>query len=474
MDMELKSLLQEYHAIPDADEKYRILFHPTTLRLFRLPDDVVRQIGSESHESLQSEDARAEIHRILAQGVEETGGDSDGGHPRPGYLAKLQLILGNSCNLRCRYCYAGDGSYGLPKSEMTPAVVEQALCTVVSRYNEIGTLNFFGGEPTLSLDALEHACRVVTRLVEEGSLTHMPVFTIVTNMVVKDIQRFAQIVKRFSIGVTASVDGPRGIHDSLRRTATGLGSWELVDACTHHLMSATGQPRQIETTWTGVHKREGYETKEVMRFLRDRFGVRAFILSPVSSEDPQLRLFERTDIPAALEFQRRRLQDGWGLLTSDGILDYVALQPLLALIRGKRSDTLCGAGLSELTVAPNGDLYPCHLFLGRAETNMGSLLCSKGQVWSSSVFMHATQGFLDARKSQMEPCRECWARGLCRRCLASAYLAEGSISRPQEDQCYLTRETVAESIRLLAGAYADKAIWGRAVSSLLESLDTQS
>lgn len=62
-------------------------------------------------------------------------------------LMELHLYPGNLCNRDCSFCTV----FGTPKgdySEYTAENLDLALCNVIS--NEIGTLKFYGGEPTLN------------------------------------------------------------------------------------------------------------------------------------------------------------------------------------------------------------------------------------------------------------------------------------------------------------------------------------
>ncbi|MBR5376607.1 MAG: 4Fe-4S cluster-binding domain-containing protein, partial [Lachnospiraceae bacterium] len=78
-------------------------------------------------------------------------------------IKALCLHIAHDCNLRCSYCFAGDGEYHGRKALMSYEVGKKALDLLIrssgSRVNL--EVDFFGGEPTLNFD-------VVKKLVEYG------------------------------------------------------------------------------------------------------------------------------------------------------------------------------------------------------------------------------------------------------------------------------------------------------------------
>lgn len=69
-------------------------------------------------------------------------------------LKAMCLHVSHDCNLRCRYCFAGQGIYGGKPQTMPFEVAKAAIDFLVKqsgprRHLE---LDFFGGEPLLNLD----------------------------------------------------------------------------------------------------------------------------------------------------------------------------------------------------------------------------------------------------------------------------------------------------------------------------------
>jgi len=96
--------------------------------------------------------------------------------------------------------------------------------------------------------------------------------------------------------------------------------------------------------------------------------------------------------------------------------------------------TGCGAGYEYLAVAPNGDLYPCHQFVGRPSFLLGNV--REGLVNGDIEVV-----FRNAHVYNMEDCAACWAKFYCSGgCHANAELFNGSIYKPYRLGCALMKK----------------------------------
>jgi len=103
--------------------------------------------------------------------------------------------------------------------------------------------------------------------------------------------------------------------------------------------------------------------------------------------------------------------------------------------------TGCGAGLEYLVITPEGDIYPCHQFVGENSFYMGNL--NDGQINSSVRNMFASQ------QLKTKICQSCWARYFCGGgCHASAYYNNGDISQPYEVSCIMHKKRIEGAIYL--------------------------
>ena len=103
----------------------------------------------------------------------------------------------------------------------------------------------------------------------------------------------------------------------------------------------------------------------------------------------------------------------------------------------------CGAGREYMAVTPEGDLYPCHQFVGREQYRIGNL--------DDESLDETVRGrFLDNHVGKKEACRTCWAQYLCAGgCAANAEAYSGSILQPNPQECRLLKKRTECALALM-------------------------
>ncbi len=66
----------------------------------------------------------------------------------------------------------------------------------------------------------------------------------------------------------------------------------------------------------------------------------------------------------------------------------------------------CGCGNEYVAVTPDGDVYPCHQFVGNPEWKMGSVLDDSLNLEMKERFAHTTV-------YDKKDCQNCWAKFYC-------------------------------------------------------------
>ncbi len=133
-----------------------------------------------------------------------------------------------NCNFRCWYCYEKHQA----GSKMQPDVLE-AVCNLIDRVTAVPelkllNLSFFGGEPLMYFSyvagpIVEHAAR---RCKERGVGLHMHFTTNAYLLTDAILERLRGIDAGFQI----TLDGARELHDKVRCTASGGGSYDAIVA----------------------------------------------------------------------------------------------------------------------------------------------------------------------------------------------------------------------------------------------------
>ena len=154
-------------------------------------------------------------------------------------IDKLTLFLSETCNLRCRYCYVR-----LPDAEnrtrmMSEETARNIVRRVFSHFESCNFLQFFGGEPTLNMPAVRAIVDETMCMVSQGIISQPPSFGIVTNGASRHAPEMVAFCREYNIAATVSLDGPKHIHDALRPSARGMGSF---DDAVQTIEALLGQP----------------------------------------------------------------------------------------------------------------------------------------------------------------------------------------------------------------------------------------
>lgn len=320
-------------------------------------------------------------------------------------LRRIELLVVNECNLNCKYCYAHGGSYDRKAQRMQPDEAEAYLRKLlIGKYRYVGIVTFFGGEPTLCPDTIKRVCEFFEACVQDGTFEKMPVFLMVSNGTLID-KDMAEMIHRFRIGVTVSVDGPQEIHDLLRVDAAGRGTFTSVSRGIENLRKADAAPVLLEATYTTRHKELGYTKEDIRNYLTERFGVKNVMTADCIGSGADGRL-------AYTDWEIHAGENG-EMLSGEVRHAYHCLR------EKEISPIGCDAGFGSILLMPDGDVYPCHSFVGHPEYRMASF---RERRFDFSGYQRVLQKLKKAGKFERAECDGCWAKAVCLSCPAQMLL----------------------------------------------------
>ena len=356
------------------------------------------------------------------------------------FLVKsLCLHLAHDCNLRCRYCFAGAGDFGHDKSLMNQKTGEAAVDFIIASSGERKQceIDFFGGEPLLNMKVLKHIVGYVKKRGSETSKEFS--LTLTTNAVLLNDDTINYLNDN-NISLVLSLDGRNEVNDHMRPYPSGKGSYnDVVSNITRTVSSRKGQNYYIRGTFT-AHNLDFAADVLAM----NNMGFTQLSVEPVVVKDADYEITEK-HLPfiyeqyekLALEYLDRKLS-GKGFDFFHFNMDINSGPCLLKRIIG------CGAGFEYFAVTPNGDLYPCHQFVGRDGYKMGSVF--EGITISGKKMAHE---FSKAHVFNKPLCNDCWARFYCSGgCHANADLFNGDILTPYEIGCQMQKKRLECAIMI--------------------------
>ena len=133
------------------------------------------------------------------------------------------LVLTYKCNQQCSYCHASSGTeyYGVP--DMSVDIARKCLDFAFKSPSPYLKIEFQGGEPSLNIETLKASVEYGNLLAKQ--LCKSIEFVLCTNLYELDEQLLTFIVEQ-KIQISTSLDGPKDLHDSCRRSRTYQGSYD--------------------------------------------------------------------------------------------------------------------------------------------------------------------------------------------------------------------------------------------------------
>jgi len=346
-------------------------------------------------------------------------------------IKSMCLHVAHDCNLRCKYCFASTGDFHGGRMLMPFEVGRRALDFLIRHSGKRRHLevDLFGGEPLLNLPVCKQLVEY-GRALEREHGKHID-FTITTNCVALNDEA-VDFINREMHNVVVSLDGRKAVHDALRPTVNGRGSYDLI------LQNAK---RLIETRGEREYYVRGTFTRENLDFLEDvkalvaegftQLSIEPVVLpddSPYSLLPEHLpRIDAEYDALAAYYLEARKHPDTWFHFF------HFAFDPEGGPCLRKRING-CGAGTEYAAVTPDGDVYPCHQFVGMPEWKLGT-------VDSDALDADKQRQFSNCNVCTKQQCRACWAKYSCSGgCMANACLYGGGLDQPHETSCALMKK----------------------------------
>ncbi len=345
------------------------------------------------------------------------------------------LNVAHGCNMKCEYCFAAQGNFGMKPALMSLETGKQAMDFLLDNCGHIKNLevDFFGGEPLLVADMLRDLvtyCR--GREKETGKRFN---FTLTTNAVLLDEDIIAWVIEN-DISVILSLDGRKSTNDRCRVLNNGAGTYDLI--VPHIQQMVSRQPVSYFTRGTFTQKNLDF-SQDLEHLIQ--LGFDCISLEPAVGPDNGFSIQEQ-DLPQVLaEYER---------LTELLLENYMQGKEIeffhynLNLQRGSclaKRVTGCGAGIEYLVITPEGDIYPCHQFVGDSTFYMGN-------IFDGIKNPQIRQGFANNQLKDKE-CRDCWARYFCGGgCHASAYYRNMDLKKPHQLSCEMHKKRIEGAIYL--------------------------
>ncbi len=405
-------------------------------------DDIVKQLADQ-YTHVDFAEVKNEIDTLTSQGMLFSEGHYDhvldGFEDRETVVKALCLHIAHDCNLKCKYCFAGEGEYHGDRSMMSLEVGKKAIDFLVANSGNRRNLeiDFFGGEPLMNFEVVKEIVYYAKSIEKENNKNFR--FTITTNGVLLDDAKI-EFINEHMYNVVLSCDGRKEVHDYMRPTSNSKGSYELIMPKFKDIVAKRQGSYYIRGTFT--HHNLDF-SRDVISMADEGFDLISVepVVAPLEAdyaiqpEDIKTLVAEYETL--AKEMVERQ-KAGQGFQFFHFMIDLTGGPCVAKRLTG------CGAGSEYLAVTPFGDLYPCHQFVGMEDFKMGT-------VDTGVENIELRKEFKGCNVLAKEECQSCWAKFYCSGgCMANAYNYKGSIQSVYDMGCDLERKRVECAIYLKA------------------------
>ncbi len=351
----------------------------------------------------------------------------------------LCLHVAHDCNLRCGYCFASTGDFGHGRSIMAPEVAERAIDFVVARSGMRRNIeiDFFGGEPLMAWGTVVHAVEYARSLEERHGKKFR--FTITTNGLLLDKEKQDYINANMDNAVL-SLDGRKKVNDAFRKTVGGTGSYDTIIPKFQSLVKERSKDYYVRGTFTAQNLDFADDVTHIAGL-----DFRSLSVEPVTADagcgyeltEEQLPKI-RAEYDRLTEIMEQRRKDGKPFTFFHFMIDLEQGPCVVKRLRG------CGAGYEYVAVTPEGDIYPCHQFVGKEEFRQGNVL-------DGTFDMDIARKFAGMNIYTRPKCKKCWAKFYCSGgCSAANYNMGGDMNESYELGCEMERKRLECAIYLKA------------------------
>ena len=366
----------------------------------------------------------------------------------PSPVKAMCLHISHDCNLRCKYCFASTGDFGVGRKLMDFETAKRAIDFLIekSQGRQFLEVDFFGGEPTMNWDVVKKTVEYARSREKEADKVFR--FTTTTNgMFLTD--DMIDFINKEMYNVVLSIDGRKEVNDRVRVRVDGSGCYDQITKNFKRLVDK--RPKDKDWYVRGTYTKFNLDFSEDVMHLYE-LGFDQISVEPVMADPKEDYAITEAELPRIFK-EYEILADKITKIRNDGkfinffhfMIDLDQGPCAIKRLRG------CGCGNEYVAITPDGDIYPCHQFVGVDDFKMGSL-------YDGSFNTEMKEDFAKAHIYTKPECRKCWAKFFCSGgCNANNYTYQGDIRAAHKLSCQIQKKRLEVAILMKALQMMDSA-----------------
>ncbi len=414
----------------------------------KCPANVIDKL-SKTYPADEIEECFQEIRELYADGIMFSEDDYEK-YALTSVAAPIKsmcLHVSHDCNLRCEYCFASTGDFGGGRMLMDLETGKRAIDFLLkmSANRKLLELDFFGGEPLMNFEVVKQIVAYARE--EEKKYDKQIRFTITTNgmLLTEDKMDF---INREMSNVVLSIDGRKEVNDRMRKRVDGSGSYDRIVENFKKFVPMRGDKDYYVR---GTYTKYNLDFSEDVIHLFEQ-GFDQISVEPVMADPSMPYAITDGDLPKIFR-EYEILSEKIAKIRSEGkfinffhfMLDLDQGPCAIKRLKG------CGCGNEYIAVSPDGDIYPCHQFVGIEQFKMGN-------VCDGSFNYDIKADFAKAHVYTKPECVKCWAKFYCSGgCNANNYLYAGDIHNSYKLACEIQKKRLECAIMMKAVQMMDTA-----------------
>ena len=268
-------------------DKYYI-FDVGSSSLHECDEKTFRILGGNAEEVSDEEikEVMSDVEGLRAAGLYEKP-ETDARPIKSSEVKALCLHVSHDCNLRCRYCFADEGAYHSVRETMSLDVAKAAVDFLIreSGNRKVLEVDFFGGEPLMNFDVVRETVYYAKSQADKAGKKFL--FTTTTNGLLLDDEKIKFFNEEME-NVVLSLDGRKEVHDAVRKTVSGKGSFDAVIEKIKKFVRSRGDKHYyVRGTFTA----KNLDFSKDVLFLADN-GFDSISMEPVVTDIPDLQITE--------------------------------------------------------------------------------------------------------------------------------------------------------------------------------------
>lgn len=349
-------------------------------------------------------------------------------------LEFMYLLLTDSCNLRCDYCFEETPVV----ADFNPAFMDQETVKrsidyfdrLVNKYGKPDRkkiINLYGGEPFLNKKALKCAVSYISELNKRYEFERYET-VVVTNGTLMDESMVHFLVQNY-VSVGMSLDGPQDVNGVHRKSNGEEPFQKIMDA--YRLLKMHGAKFGLSATLTPAVI-DNFD--RVLDFFIEDLGIRDGISFNILHYNPS--------IPVGHEYFGKAAEcliKAFKRFRALGIYEERMMRKAESFVKRKVIFADCGVVGNQIVVAPDGKIGVCQDFVKPRTYFSGSVFDENYDPFGQGLF----DGWRERSPLFMNQCIDCDAVAICGGgCPASVELKTGNRWNVDERICQHSKLTL--------------------------------